>query len=221
MIGSEFDISSLALRPQSSQDKHDELGQEQFLELMIAQIQNQDPFEPIENGAFVGQLAQFSTVTGISEISKSVAALSDALLANQTIQASTMIGRSVLVETPVGTLGSDGAMHGSVELPPDAAAATIRVTDAAGQLVREFEIGGVPGGLSDYVWNGYDRNGTQAAPGKYFVEAFAESGGQQYGIPTFAHVAVVGVSIDPSGAGSLIQTEDGQSLRLTQVRAVK
>jgi len=221
MIGSDFDIGNLALPTQSPKSGRDDLGQEQFLELMIAQIQNQDPFEPIENGAFVGQLAQFSTVTGISEISKSVAALSDALLANQTIQASTMIGRSVLVETPIGVLDGDGSLSGSVELPLDAAAATVRITDASGQLVREFEIVGPPGGLADYEWDGMNRAGEPAAPGKYFVEAFSKSGGKELGVATFAHMRVVSVSIDPSGAGSLIQTEDGQSLRLSQVRAVK
>jgi flagellar basal-body rod modification protein FlgD len=221
MIGSEFDISGLALPTQAPRSNRDELGQEQFLELMLAQIQNQNPFEPMDNGAFVGQMAQFSTVTGISEISKSVGALSDALLANQTIQASTMIGRSVLVETPIGLLDGSGSMSGSVEMPADAAAATIRITDGAGQLTREFEITGLPGGLADYKWDGLNGNGEPAMPGRYYVEAFSRSGRNELAIGTFAHMKVVGVSIDPSGAGSLIQTEDGQSLRLSQVRAVK
>jgi flagellar basal-body rod modification protein FlgD len=221
MIGSDFDIGGLALpRPTASRNSK-ELGQAEFLELMIAQIQNQDPFEPVENSAFVGQLAQFSTVTGISEISQSVGALSDALLANQAIQASTMIGRSVLVESSRGALNAGGTMRGSVDMPIDAAAATVRISDQAGQLVREFEVKGPPGSLVDYTWNGVNRDGEPVAPGIYEIEAFVDGGLSDLSISTLAHVKVLSVSLDPSGAGSLITTEDGQQLRLAQVRAIQ
>ena len=123
MIGTDFDLSGLALPSDTQGQRPKELGQAEFLELMLAQIQNQDPFEPMENGAFVAQLAQFSTVTGLSEISTSVAALSDVLLANQTMQASTMVGRTVIVESDEALLGSTGELRASVELPIDASAA--------------------------------------------------------------------------------------------------
>ena len=221
MIGSDFDISGLSLPRPTASSNSKELGQAEFLELMIAQIQNQDPFEPVENSAFVGQLAQFSTVTGISEISQSVGALSDALLANQAIQASTMIGRSVLVESSRGALNNGGTMRGSVDMPIDAAAATVRISDQAGQLVREFEVTGPPGSLVDYTWNGVNRDGEQVAPGIYEIEAFVDGGLSDLSISTLSHVKVLSVSLDPSGAGSLITTEDGQQLRLAQVRAIQ
>ena len=220
MIGTDFDIGGLGLPAQSQGPRRSELGQEEFLELMIAQIQNQDPFEPIENGAFVGQLAQFSTVTGISEISKSVSSLTEALLSNQTLQASTIVGRSVLVESGRAVLGANGPLQGSVEMPIDAAAATVRISDQAGQLVRELDIVGSPGGLADFAWDGTTRTGERAPAGRYTIEAFAEGAGGTIGASTFATLKVVSVSIDPSGKGSRITTEDGQQLRLTQVRAV-
>ena len=220
MIGSDFDFGDLALPKNEATQRQTELGQAEFLELMMAQIQNQDPFEPMENGAFVAQLAQFSSVTGIAEISESVARLSDVLLANQTMQASTMVGRTVLVESDQAPLPSSGLLSASAELPIDAASAQVRITAPNGQLVREFTVSGEPGSMVNFVWDGITEDGTAALPGEYRLTASANNGSADIDIPTFTHVQVVSVSIDPSGSGSLITTEDGQELRLTQVRAV-
>lgn len=219
MIGTEFDLAGLAL-PTTSAGPRKELGQAEFLELMLAQIQNQDPFEPMENGAFVAQLAQFSTVTGLSEISTSVAGLSDILLANQTMQASTMVGRSVLVESNEAVLGQTGPLRASVELPVDAASAEVRITSPGGQLVHSFFVSGEPGGLVDISWDGIASDGQAAIPGRYRISATANNGSANIDAPTFTQARVVSVSLDPSGNGSLITTEDGRQLRLTQVRAV-
>lgn len=220
MIGSEFDLGDLALPRNDVTQRQTELGQAEFLELMLAQMQNQDPFEPMENGEFVAQLAQFSSVTGLAEISESVATLSDVLLANQTLQASTMVGRSVLVESDRSQLPTSGALQASAELPIDAASAQVRVTGPNGQLVRQFSISGEPGAIVSFSWDGITDQGTAALPGSYRITATANNGSAEIDIPTFTQVQVVSVSIDPSGRGSLITTEDGQELHLTQVRAV-
>ena len=221
MIGSEFDLPGLSLPATQQGPRSSELGQAEFLELMLAQIQNQDPFEPMENGAFVAQLAQFSTVTGLTEISSSVAALSDVLLANQTMQASTMVGRTVLVESPQALLGQTGSLRASVELPVDAGSAQVRITSPSGQLMRSFSVTGEPGGLVEFAWDGIAADGEAALPGKYTITATANNGQAEIDAPTFSEVKVVSVSLDPAGGGSLITTEDGRQLRLTQVRAVK
>lgn len=220
MIGSEFDIAGLALPTPDTSSRQSELGQAEFLELMLTQIQNQDPFEPMQNGEFVAQLAQFSSVTGLAEISESVATLSDVLLANQTLQASTMVGRNVLVESREALLPATGPLQASAELPIDAASAQIRITGSNGQLVREFSVSGEPGSIVEFSWDGISDQGGAALPGRYTVTAAANNGNGNIDIPTFTQVQVVSVSIDPSGSGSLITTEDGQQMRLTQVRAV-
>ena len=177
----EFDLGALALPEQSTRTPSKQLGQDEFLELMITQIKNQDPFEPMESGAFLGQLAQFSTVTGISDISRSVASLSEALLANQAMQASTMIGRSVLVNSSQGMLGADGQLHGAVEMPDDAGKVTIRIKNQAGQLVREFELSGDPGSLAHFTWDGVTKGGESAPAGIYSIQASTRSGFAEFG----------------------------------------
>ena len=87
--------SNLGLALQSSDKKRTELGQDAFLKLMTAQMQHQDPFKPMESGEFLGQIAQFSTVSGIQAMQESLAGLSTALTSNQTLQAANLVGRGV------------------------------------------------------------------------------------------------------------------------------
>ena len=97
----DLDLSTLAV-PQPSQEERSELGQDDFLMLMIEQFRNQDPFQPMENGEFIAQMAQFSQVAGIAEMNESMGQLADSLSANQALQASTMVDRSVLADGNLG-----------------------------------------------------------------------------------------------------------------------
>ncbi|MGB5260887.1 MAG: flagellar hook capping FlgD N-terminal domain-containing protein, partial [Gammaproteobacteria bacterium] len=110
-----------------------ELGQEDFLKLMTTQLKNQDPFEPMENGEFMGQLAQFGTVSGIEEIRTEIQNLAGSLVSNQAMQASSMLGRAVLVPTGQGVLTSGGSIDGAVELPNSVASMNIGIYDQSGQ----------------------------------------------------------------------------------------
>ena len=83
--------------------------------LMIEQFRNQDPFQPMENGEFIAQMAQFSQVAGIAEMNDSMKDLAGSIGASQALQASTMVGRSVLADGNVATLGSDTPLKGGVE----------------------------------------------------------------------------------------------------------
>ena len=220
VTGTDLDLGSLALPKAVADSASAELGQEDFLTLMITQIQNQDPFAPMENGEFLGQLAQFSTVSGIADISQSVATLSEALLANQAMQASSMIGRQVLVESSQAELGYGQPVRGAVELPPGVSTANVRITDSSGQLVRNLEVRGRGGSLAHYEWDGITAAGESAPSGPYRLEASARNGRSDIALPGYVQVGVLSVALDAGGQGSVITTEDGQQLRFSQVRAV-
>ena len=100
----------------------DKLGQDDFLQLMTAQLQNQDPFAPMENGDFIAQMAQFSTVSGIEEINKNLSALSADMRQARIATASTLLGHSVLVPGGLARPDSNGEIHGVFELPQAASA---------------------------------------------------------------------------------------------------
>jgi len=88
--------------PPPEENSRTELGQQDFLELMITQFKNQDPFEPMDNGDFLGQLAQFSTVSGIESLNQGFAGLSESMQSDQILQAASLVGHTILASTPVG-----------------------------------------------------------------------------------------------------------------------
>ena len=136
----------------NTDNEREELGQTEFLELMTAQLENQDPFKPLENGDFLAQIAQFSTVSGIGDLQKSFDKLSTSLVSNQALQAANLVGHKVLA--PTGTVGltQGGSVKGSIELPAASSQVTINVLDRSGQTIREL----CPG---DDVYHGGPHNG--------------------------------------------------------------
>ena len=104
----------------SEEDSRTELGQDDFLKLMTEQLANQDPFEPMENGEFMGQIAQFGAVDGINNLLTSFNDLAVNLQSSQALQASNIIGRQVLVNHDQGYLPETGTLDGAVELDSSA-----------------------------------------------------------------------------------------------------
>ena len=168
----------LTRQPQttSSSPSNGAIQQEAFLELMIAQFRNQDPFKPMENGDFLGQLAQFGTVSGIEDLQDSFASFADSLYSDQALQASGLIGREVLIPASGGILGATGGIRGAAELPTATASMMVQITDASGQLVRRMDLGVQEAGLNYFDWDGLNDLGQRVAPGAYQVEVVAGAG---------------------------------------------
>ncbi len=131
----------------------DDLGQEDFLQLMTAQLQNQDPFAPMENGDFIAQMAQFSTVSGIEEINTNLTSLSDEMRQTRIATASTLLGQSVLVPGTMARPDDKGEIHGVFELPQAASASRVSYTDAiSGELLHNQDLGPQGTGLVGFSW---------------------------------------------------------------------
>ena len=146
-----------------------ELGQEEFLDLLVAQLQYQDPIKPLENAEFVSQVAQFSSVSGLSEIQKSLGDLVGAFQSNQALQASTLVGREVLLPSTALNWSASGTQSGALEVASNARAARVEIFDSAGALVRRLDL--VPNGTERvaFDWDGRDDAGAVVAPGQYEV----------------------------------------------------
>ncbi len=178
-----------------------EVGQEQFLKLMTTQLQNQDPTKPMESGEFLGQIAQFAAVDGIQKLEKTFTGLADSLVSNQALQASSLIGRNVMVGGDAGVLQEDIPLTGALELEGRADSVTLRVMDGSGQLVRQVGLGQQPSGKIDFSWDGLNDDGESMSPGVYSFEASAVIAGEEVGVSTFANVPVQSVSIGKDGGG--------------------
>jgi flagellar basal-body rod modification protein FlgD len=177
-----------------------ELGQGDFLELMIAQMKNQDPFKPLESGEFLGQIAQFSTVSGIQELQTSFADVSTALYSNQALQASTLVGRSVLVNSTFAELPAGGSLSGMVQLPASADDVAVNIYSEGGQLLHVLHTGPQAAGAVNFSWNGTKDNIT-LAPGVYRIQAISNADGKAEALETLVSGRVDSVTLGGPGEG--------------------
>ena len=190
-------LSSLTLGALPERDRS-ELGQEEFLQLMTTQLQNQDPFKPLESGEFLGQLAQFGTVAGLGELNQSFAGLASSLVSNQALQAATLVGRSVLVESSVGHLPAGGRLTGALEIDGSATGVRVQILNGRGELVRSIDLG-TQSGTVNFVWGGETDAGDIAPPGTYRIQAQAIGGGQERSVPALINALVDSVAIGHQG----------------------
>jgi flagellar basal-body rod modification protein FlgD len=133
--------------------KKDTLGQSDFLKLMTTQLQNQDPFAPMDNGDFIAQMAQFSTVTGIQEINNSITRLVEEFDQARIATASNLLGHSVLVPGSTGKPNDEGEIYGVLDLPEPTLSTQIRYLDAdTGDELYFDDLGPKPKGLVGFSW---------------------------------------------------------------------
>jgi flagellar basal-body rod modification protein FlgD len=196
----------------------DQLGQAEFLELMIAQLKNQDPFKAMDPSQFLGQLAQFGTVSGIQEMQTAFATLSDSMRASQVLDGATMVGRDVLVASESVTLGAEGQVRGAIDVPPETSEVQIKIKDASGQLVRTITLPDGEG-LVEFQWDGVAADGERAPAGEYAIEAVANIGGDAYSLETLMASRVASVTIDGTRGLTLNTTTLG-ARALSDVRRV-
>lgn len=181
--------------PVGGVNKKDQLGQAEFLELMIAQLKNQDPFKAMDPSQFLGQLAQFGTVSGIQEMQQAFGSFAEAMRSSQVLDGATMVGRDVLVAADEATLGETGGVRGAIDVPAGVSDVQVNVLDASGQLVRRITLPNAPG-LTDFTWDGAMDNGTRAPAGAYTFEAVASAGGQTGSLEMMLSSRVSSVTID-------------------------
>jgi len=202
----------------SGAKKKDQLGQTEFLELMIAQLKNQDPFKAMDPSQFLGQLAQFSTVSGIQEMQNAFTSMSESMRSSQVLEGATMVGREVLVASEDAVLGAEGAVRGALDIPSGATSVSINVLDSSGQIVRQMT-GPTTRGMSDFSWDGMGDGGVRLEPGEYTFEAVANIGGESVELETLLADRVNSVTIDAKN-GLTLNTNGLGARSLSEVRRV-
>ena len=214
-LGPIDDFQQLAPPPETG--ARDELGQEDFLTLMISQFQNQDPFEPMDNGQFLGQLAQFSTVNGIGSLNTAFSGLAASMQDNQALQAAGLVGHSVLAISDVGHLADGAPLNGGIELESSAGNVQIDITNDAGELVQRLNLGQQPPGMVRFAWDGVDATGNRADTGHYRVSARVIRGTNIESAPTVLEAEIQSVTLGQFGEGMTLNLAGGQAMPLGQV----
>lgn len=198
---------------------NNQLGQGDFLKLMIEQFRNQDPTKPMESGEFMSQLAQFSTVSGIQGLQTSFNALAASLQADQALRAASLVGHSVMVPGNTANLAAGGAVGGGVDVQASGTV-VVKITDASGQLVRSLNLGERPAGMAGFAWDGKSDDGTSMPAGNYAVSAQVWSGGASHAADTYVIGAVSGVSVGATGAAPTLQVDGVGATTLDQVKQI-
>ena len=215
------DFSDFGLQaPPSQAGGRDELGQEDFLKLMMAQFQNQDPFSPMENGEFLGQLAQFGTVNGIEQLNGAFAGLQHSIQNDQALQAANLVGHAVLAETDVGFLSDEGRVAGAIETRASVSDVEVEITDVNGQLIRRLNLGEQPPGLVRFEWDGSTQEGARAEPGVYRIATRVIQGGYIESAQTLIESNIESVSLGGLGQGLTLNVSGGGTLSLDDVRRI-
>ena len=191
-------LNSIGVKQQQAAAKTQALGQADFLKLMTAQLQYQDPLKPLDNAQFIGQMAQFSTVSGIQGLQDSFTKLASSLQSSDTLQASSLIGHSVLVPGNVTALGTSGAVGGAIDVPASGNV-VMEVSDASGAVVRQIGLGTQPAGQVPFSWDGLSASGERLAAGQYRIQARVDNNGQTQSASTYVAGVVNSVSLGSSG----------------------
>ena len=194
-----------------------ELGMEDFMTLMVAQLENQDPTKPLENTDFLNQIAQFTTVSGIEELNGSFSDFSSNMLANQAVEAASLVGRRVMTESNVGVLESGQYLSGTIDFPQSSSSARVYIQDLSGRLVFQQELGQVAGGEFQFAWDGTDGNGGTVPAGRYRVSADAYMDGTRQGVSVYAHKTIESVTVGSGGRGVTMNLQGGGTATLSDV----
>ncbi|AYV20637.1 MULTISPECIES: flagellar hook assembly protein FlgD [Vibrio] len=176
-------------KPEETTGKQD-LKQEDFLSLLTKQLAQQDPFKPVSNDQMIAQMASFATVDGIGKMNTQFESLNSSMTSNQALQASSLVGRDVLVPGAAGVKEADAGMAAMVKLPQSMDNVFVRVENEMGQLVRTFDVGAKPGGDARVEWDGKDDQGNPMPAGKYKVKASGLLDGEsrEFEVSTYANV---------------------------------
>ena len=208
-----------AMNPASSATSTDSTAatQDRFMKLLVTQMKNQDPLNPLDNAQVTSQLAQLSTVTGIDKVNATLQSLMGSMQSSQSLQAAGMIGHSVLAPGSGLALASGKSVFG-VDLAAGADKVEVTIKDAAGNVVRKMDLGNQPAGMQPLVWDGTTDAGAAAADGQYTFDVSAVTGGK----PVAATALALGqvLSVSTSAQGVSLNVRNIGSVAMSDIRQI-
>ena len=191
--------------------------QDRFLRLLVTQMKNQDPLNPLDNAQVTTQLAQISTVGGIDKLNTTLQGLSSSMAASQSMQSASIIGRSVYATGSLLTL-ADGKAAGGLDLKQDADRVFVQITDASGALVRTLDLGPAKTGMSSFLWDGKTDAGGTAPAGTYVFQVTAAKNNASIPVEPLTMGKVGGISLN--GNTTNLNLEGGGDIGMSAVKRI-
>jgi flagellar basal-body rod modification protein FlgD len=199
---------------------NENMGKQDFLTLFTAQLQNQNPLEPVKNEAFVAQLAQFSQLEALTNMQGSLDTFVTAMSGERMLNSASLIGKKVAITDSPTQLTKGGSMEASVDLPMGASGVQISVFDSQGRLVQELTAGPQMPGTTPFTWDGKDAAQNPVPSGLYRLSATAVVNGKTTNVPVSTLSTVRAISTNPADGSVSVEVDGGKSLLLTDVKRV-
>ncbi|KRP41378.1 flagellar basal-body rod modification protein FlgD [Pseudomonas libanensis] len=198
------------------------LGKDAFLQLLVTQLKNQNPLSPQDNGAFVAQLAQFSSLEGINTLNDSVNNISSNFSSSQALQASSLVGRSIIIQTDKAMVDTSKSMNGSVQVPSAVGNVSVKITDKDGNVVRTLDMDAQSAGSQSFIWDGKNEKGEIAPAGTYTFNATTKNDkGDAVALATSLPATVTSVTLSKTGGEMLLNLAGGMgSVKLSQIQTI-
>ena len=214
--------TSLAAASKAVAGNDKALGKDAFLQLLVTQLKNQNPLDPQDNTAFVAQLAQFSSLEGITTLNDTVNSLSGGLQSSQALQASSLVGRSVIVQTNEAYVdpASGKPFNGTVVVKDADSKPVITITDADGEVVRTLEMGSQKAGNADFTWDGKDDDGVLLDKGSYTFTASSKNDTGTTALTTYLPATVNSVTLSKTGGEIMLNLAGLGSIGMSKVQTI-
>lgn len=198
-------LSDLSFASRAEEDSSaSESDKDMFMTLLLAQIENQDPLKPADQTEFVAQLAQFSSLEGIQNLSESVQDIGAMYRSSQALQATALVGREVLVPGQIGYLENAGKISGTIEAGQASGDVMMTVKDATGQVVANIDLGNIGSAETPFEWDGTDYNGNPLPAGAYSIAIEGTLTGESTALVTSIYSRVNSVSIVDNQGGMML-----------------
>ncbi|VVM63883.1 Basal-body rod modification protein FlgD [Pseudomonas fluorescens] len=197
-----------------------ELGKDAFLQLLVTQLKNQNPLEPQDNGEFVAQLAQFSSLEGITTLNDTVSGIAGNYNSSQALQASSLVGRSVIAPGDKAVVDTSKSLNGTVAVPVSLDAVTLKITNSDGKVIRTIDMGSQSAGNASFIWDGKTDAGEVAPAGTYTFAATANIDNKATSLITNLPATVSSVTISQTGGELMLNLAGLGSIALSKVQTI-
>jgi flagellar basal-body rod modification protein FlgD len=200
------------------ENNNGQMTQQDFFALLTQQLSNQDPTKPVDNDQMIAQMTNFTMADSLSQLNDKFDAFATSMNSNQALQASSLVGRSVLVNGDTAHLHDNSpGIVGNVISDVKASNMQIAVTNEIGEVIRTIPAGSQGAGSVEFSWDGTDANGNRLPPGNYQFTAMGSVNGEEQQFPTAMYRHVSSVNLSSSSQGVILNLYGDQSITLSDV----
>ena len=200
-----------------AEDGNGMLTQEDFFSLLTAELANQDPTEPTDNNEMISQMTAFSTTDGVATLNEQFTSFASTMSSSQALQASSLVGRSVLVDDNVFGMTEGDDVMGKIVTDENASNINIYVENAAGEIIQTVAVGDLAAGEASFTWDGLDSNGDASPTGAYRFRVAGLVNGQASELQAMTYRKVDSVTLTNSSGDIVLNLNGGSSMNLAEV----